>query len=157
MHRAAGMNPELPNVDQALFEVPAVDELLPAQRPSHPPRFLMLYGSARERSYSRLLTLEAARLLEAMGGERRIFDPRGLPLPDGAPDTPSQGAGTARARAAGPKAWSGRSPERHGAMTGHHEGADRLDPADGRRRAAHARQDAGGHASVRRLASRSTP
>jgi len=50
-------------------------------------RFLLLYGSLRERSYSRLVTFEAARLLEAMGGEVRIFDPTGLPLPDGAPPT----------------------------------------------------------------------
>ena len=47
----------------------------------------MLYGSLRERSYSKLATLEAARLLQAMGGEVKVFDPTGLPLPDGAPDT----------------------------------------------------------------------
>src|SRR4051794_21444416 len=87
MHRAAGMNPDLPNVDPALFQVPAVDELLPAQQPSHPPRILLLYGSARERSYSRLLTEEAARLLRAMGAEPKIFDPRGLPLPDDTPES----------------------------------------------------------------------
>jgi arsenical resistance protein ArsH len=46
-----------------------------------------LYGSARERSYSHLLTEEAARLLRAMGAEPRIFDPRGLPLPDDAPES----------------------------------------------------------------------
>jgi arsenic resistance protein ArsH len=39
----------------------------------------------RERSYSRLLTLEAARLLDYLGAETRVFDPHGLPLPDGAP------------------------------------------------------------------------
>ena len=47
----------------------------------------MLYGSLRERSYSKLLTLEAARLLEAMGAEVRVFDPLDLPQPDAAPDT----------------------------------------------------------------------
>jgi arsenic resistance protein ArsH len=47
----------------------------------------MLHGSLRERSYSQRLTFEAARLLEAMGAEVRIFDPRGLPLPGGAPDS----------------------------------------------------------------------
>lgn len=56
---------------------------------THPPRILMLYGSLRERSYSRLLTFEAARLLEHFGAEVRIYDPRELPLPDGAsPDHP---------------------------------------------------------------------
>lgn len=41
---------------------------------THPPRILMLYGSLRERSYSKLLTLEATRLLETMGAEIKIFD-----------------------------------------------------------------------------------
>ena len=52
---------------------------------SHAPRILLLYGSLRERSYSRFLTQEAARLLEFYGAETRIFDPRDLPMPDGAP------------------------------------------------------------------------
>jgi arsenical resistance protein ArsH len=47
----------------------------------------MLYGSLRQRSYSRFLTLEAARLLEAFGAEVKIFNPSGLPLPDDAPET----------------------------------------------------------------------
>jgi arsenical resistance protein ArsH len=47
---------------------------------------MLLYGSLRARSYSRFLTLEAARLLEAFGADTRIFDPSGLPLPDDAPD-----------------------------------------------------------------------
>ena len=47
----------------------------------------MLYGSLRERSYSKLLTLEATRLLEAMGAEVKVFDPLGLPQPDAAPDS----------------------------------------------------------------------
>ncbi|MBC8049159.1 MAG: arsenical resistance protein ArsH [Chitinophagales bacterium] len=50
--------------------------------PSHPPRVLLLYGSLRERSYSRLAVEEAARLLEYFGAETRIFDPSDLPLPD---------------------------------------------------------------------------
>jgi hypothetical protein len=49
------------------------------------PRILLLYGSLRERSYSRFLTMEAAQLLEAFGAETRIFNPSGLPLPDDAP------------------------------------------------------------------------
>ena len=76
-----------PALSAEQFDVPTQDRLV-ARRPSvHRPRFLMLYGSLRERSYSRLLTLEAVRLLEAMGGEVKVFDPTGLPLPDGAPDT----------------------------------------------------------------------
>jgi arsenic resistance protein ArsH len=77
----------------------------------------MLHGSLRERSYSRLLTLEAARLLEAMGGEVRVFDPTGLPLPDGAPDTDPK-VQELRQLAAWAEGMVWTSPERHGAMTG---------------------------------------
>ena len=76
------MNPDLPNVDAALLEAVDLERLAPAQRSTHAPRILLLYGSVRERSYSRLLTEEAARLLRSLGAETRIFDPRGLPLPD---------------------------------------------------------------------------
>lgn len=76
----------------------------------------MLYGSLRERSYSRLLTFEAARLLRAMGGEVRIFDPSGLPLPDGAPEAHEKVLELrALAEWAEGMVWS--SPERHGAMS----------------------------------------
>ena len=77
----------LPNVDTTLFDTPAGVRLSGAGASTHAPRFLLLYGSLRERSYSKLLTLEAARLLIAMGGEVRVFDPAGLPLPDAAPET----------------------------------------------------------------------
>src|SRR5919109_3248607 len=53
-----------------------------ADGPQHPPRILLLYGSLRERSYSRLVVEEAARLLRFFGAEPRIFDPSDLPLPD---------------------------------------------------------------------------
>ena len=48
----------------------------------HAPRILLLYGSLRKRSFSRLVIEESARLLERMGAEVRIFNPQGLPLPD---------------------------------------------------------------------------
>ncbi|ODU11124.1 MAG: arsenical resistance protein ArsH [Rubrivivax sp. SCN 71-131] len=106
-----------PNLDPALFDRPTASRLAGVGTSTHAPRFLMLYGSLRERSYSKLLTLEAARLLRAMGGEVRIFDPTGLPLPDGAPDTHPkvQELRDAAAWAEG-MVWT--SPERHGAMTG---------------------------------------
>ena len=47
-----------------------------------PPRILLLYGSLRERSFSRFAVEEAARLLRFFGAETRIFDPSDLPLPD---------------------------------------------------------------------------
>lgn len=77
----------------------------------------MLYGSLRERSYSRLLTFEAARLLAAMGGEVRIFDPTGLPMPDGAPATHPK-VEELRGLADWSEGMVWCSPERHGAMTG---------------------------------------
>jgi arsenical resistance protein ArsH len=107
----------LPNIDAALFERPSLDHCLPATRATHAPRFLLLYGSLRERSFSRLLTEEAARLLQAMGGEARIFDPTGLPLPDGAPDTHPKVA-ELRELAVWAEGMVWCSPERHGAMTG---------------------------------------
>jgi arsenic resistance protein ArsH len=84
---------------------------------THAPRFLLLYGSLRERSYSRLLTFEAARLLQALGGEVRIFDPAGLPLPDSVPDSHPKVA-ELREAAAWSEGMVWTSPERHGAMTG---------------------------------------
>jgi arsenic resistance protein ArsH len=106
-----------PALSADLFDVPTPDRLV-ARRPSlHRPHFLMLHGSLRERSYSRLLTLEAARLLEAMGGEVRVFDPTGLPLPDGAPDTDPK-VQELRQLAAWAEGMVWTSPERHGAMTG---------------------------------------
>jgi len=107
----------LPHIDAELFDVPSGKRFAAVGRSTHAPRFLMLYGSLRERSYSKLLTFEAARLLTAMGGEVRIFDPTGLPLPDGAPDTHSkvQELRDAAVWAEG-MVWT--SPERHGAMTG---------------------------------------
>lgn len=77
----------------------------------------MLYGSLRARSYSRLLTFEAARLLEAMGGEVQVFDPTGLPLPDGAPDSHTK-VQELRDLVAWSEGMVWCSPERHGAMTG---------------------------------------
>ena len=93
-------------------------ERLAARTPSqHRPRFLMLYGSLRERSYSRLLTFEAARLLRGMGGEVKIFDPTGLPLPDAEPDTHPK-VQELRKLAAWSEGMVWTSPERHGSMTG---------------------------------------
>lgn len=107
----------LPNVDTELFALPTLEQLSPPARATHPPRFLLLYGSLRKRSFSKLLTLEAARLLEAMGAETRIFDPSGLPLPDAEPDThPKVQELRQLAQWAEGMVWS--SPERHGAMSG---------------------------------------
>ena len=108
---------QLPNVDAAEFRIPTIEALTPATRAGHPPRILLLYGSLRTRSFSRLLTVEAARLLEAMGCETRIYHPGGLPLPDDAADNHPK-VQELRALAAWSDGMVWTSPERHGAMTG---------------------------------------
>ena len=106
-----------PALQSELFDVPDQGRLTVREPSKHRPRFLMLYGSLRARSYSRLLTFEAARLLEAMGGEVKIFDPSGLPLPDDATEThPKVQELRELATWAEGMVWC--SPERHGAMTG---------------------------------------
>ena len=108
---------KLPNLDVSCFKFPEQALLSPKQVSTHPPRILMLYGSLRERSYSKLLTLEAASLLEAMGAEVKVFDPLGLPQPDAAPDThPKVKELRDLANWSEGMVWC--SPERHGAMTG---------------------------------------
>ena len=104
-------------LEESCFERPAQALLRPGQYASHPPKILLLYGSLRERSYSKLLTLEAARLLEAMGAEVRIIDPLDLPQPDAAPEShPRVVALREAAASCEGMVWC--SPERHGAMTG---------------------------------------
>ncbi len=108
---------DLPNVRPELFRVPDAARLRPAAASAHPPRILLLYGSLRKRSFSRLVVEEAARLLRAMGAETRIFNPSGLPLPDDAPDThPKVVELRVLCQWAEGMVWC--SPERHGAMTG---------------------------------------
>ena len=106
----------LPNVNAALFHVPSLDRLIPAAPARHPPRILLLYGSLRERSYSRLLTLEAERLLKRLGAETRVYHADGLPLPDGAPvEHPKVAELRELTLWSEGQVWC--SPERHGAMS----------------------------------------
>lgn len=109
------MPSDLPNVAADCLDVPTIDQLH-AMPSTHPPRILLLYGSLRERAYSRLLTLEAERLLKYFGAETRVFDPHGLPLPDGAVvNHPKvQELRDLSAWSEG-QVWT--SPERHGAMS----------------------------------------
>jgi arsenical resistance protein ArsH len=107
---------DVPNIAANAFVVPDL-AALGVRAEKDPPRILILYGSLRVRSFSRFLSMEAARLLETLGAEVRIFNPTGLPLPDDAPaehpkvqelrDLSSWSEG---------QVWC--SPERHGAMTG---------------------------------------
>lgn len=108
--------PDLPAAKLEHLELPDL-EALRVPFSHHAPRILVLYGSLRAVSYSRLLAREAARLLEYFGAEVRIFDPEGLPLPDGAPtDHPKVRELRELSQWSEGQVWV--SPERHGAMSG---------------------------------------
>lgn len=95
------------------------DLLTPCQQASsHPPQILVLYGSLRERSFSRLAAEESARVLEHMGAEVRFFDPKGLPLYDGgtSADHPKVQELRDLMQWSEGQVWS--SPEIHGNMSG---------------------------------------
>lgn len=106
-----------PALDEGSFRNIDHEALSRAALSSHRPRILLLHGSLRARSYSRLLNEEAARILRRFGCETRIFDPAGLPLAEGAPDDHPKVAELREA-----VIWSEGmvwcSPERHGAMSG---------------------------------------
>ncbi|MEM6289692.1 MAG: arsenical resistance protein ArsH [Myxococcota bacterium] len=82
-----------------------------------PPKILMLYGSLRERSYSRLLAEEAARVLEGLGCEVRFFHSHDLPLKaPGLEDHPKVQELRELSLWSEGQVWS--CPEMHGAITG---------------------------------------
>ncbi len=108
---------DLPALSPAYALTPTLEALTTKARASHPPRFLLLYGSLRERSFSRLMIEEADRLLRSMGAETRIYDPRGLPQPDDAsPDHPKVTELREASLWSEGHVWC--SPERHGQITG---------------------------------------
>jgi arsenic resistance protein ArsH len=83
----------------------------------HPPRILFLYGSLRERSYSRLLAEEAARIIQEFGAEVKVFDPRELPIYGSVPDShPKVQELRELSLWSEGQVWT--SPEMHGQITG---------------------------------------
>jgi arsenic resistance protein ArsH len=107
---------ELPNVRPDQLDMPTLGKLEPRGEFTHPPRILMLYGSLRERSFSRFLTEEAARILEHLGAEVKIFDPTELPMVGSVPEThPKVAELRALCLWSEGQVWC--SPERHGAVT----------------------------------------
>ncbi|MFL0802994.1 MAG: arsenical resistance protein ArsH [Agarilytica sp.] len=108
---------DLPNIDQECLHAIDHDKLFDPERSQHKPKILLLYGSLRTRSFSRLAIEEAARILEYFGAEVRTFNPSGLPLPDDA-DEEHPKVQELREMAVWSEGMVWCSPERHGAMTG---------------------------------------
>ena len=106
-----------PNINEAAFTPIDVDALFPTERSKHPVKILLLYGSLRKTSYSRLVAEEAARILDRLGAEVKFYDPTGLPLVDEVNgDHPKVKELHDMVKWCEGMVWS--SPERHGAMTG---------------------------------------
>ncbi|WP_086384015.1 arsenical resistance protein ArsH [Caballeronia sordidicola] len=110
------MRPDLPNISPTHLDTPDFAKLESRPVSQHPPRILLLYGSLRPTSYSRLLTLEAARLLQTFGAEVRVFDPHDLPMVDSVqPDHPKVVELRQLSQWSEGQVWC--SPERHGTLT----------------------------------------
>lgn len=110
------MTDDLPALNRALL--PGALTLPAAADPGHAPRILILYGSLRARSFSRLSAEEAGRILTHLGAEVRFFDPAGLPLVDDNADADHPRVRALRDLVAWSEGMVWSSPERHGAMTG---------------------------------------
>ncbi|RSB49939.1 arsenical resistance protein ArsH [Acinetobacter soli] len=105
----------LPNIDFNHLEQPTLDKVQ-AKELDHSPRILLLYGSNREVSYSRLAVQEAGRILEHFGAEVKIFHPMGLPLPEDA-NTEHPKVKELHELLAWSEGMIWCSPERHGSMS----------------------------------------
>lgn len=116
-NRCIKMIDDLPNLDAAHIDLRSIEQLDTAARSSHPPRILLLYGSLRARSYSKYLTLEAARILQYFGAETQVFDPHDLPMVDSVDaDHPKVQELRRLSLWSEGQVWC--SPERHGTLTG---------------------------------------
>ena len=105
----------LPNIDETQFDIPTFEKRQSTQV-DHAPRILLLYGSLRKRSFSRLVIEECARLLTRMGAEVKIFNPQGLPQTDTEDENhPKVKELRDLMMWSEGQVWC--SPERHGSMT----------------------------------------
>lgn len=107
-----------PSLDEASFAAIDRDRLLASQISTHPPRILILYGSLRTRSFSRLAAEEAGRILTRLGAEVRFYNPSGLPQVDDGVDATHPKVRELRDLVGWSEGMVWSSPERHGAMTG---------------------------------------
>ena len=112
----SAMTTDTPQLDKAAFR--GIDHEKLASTDTSPIRIALLYGSLRERSYSRFAVEEAARILGMFGAECRIFNPSGLPLPDDGADASHPKVAELRDLITWSEGMVWCSPERHGAMTG---------------------------------------
>tara|TARA_R110000787_G_scaffold226246_1_gene334040 strand:+ start:2399 stop:3112 length:714 start_codon:yes stop_codon:yes gene_type:complete len=111
------MDMEMPALADDHFGPIELDKLFRRNPDAHPPRILLLHGSVRARSFSRLANEEAARILQRLGCETRAFDASGLPLADDADDSHPKVA-ELRDLVIWSEGMVWCSPERHGAMSG---------------------------------------
>src|SRR5579875_2936178 len=110
------MSSDLRNVTLPLLDTPDLEKLKPRAVSTHAPRILLLYGSLRPTSFSRLLTLEAERVLQHFGAETKVFDPHDLPIADSVPaDHPKVVELRKLSEWSEGQVWC--SPERHGTLT----------------------------------------
>lgn len=107
----------MPNLVRSAVDMPNFDKLKVEQPSTHAPRILLLYGSLREKSLSRGVIEESARILQMLGAEVKIFNPKGLPFPDEADQThPKVQELLELVNWSEGQVWC--SPERHGSITG---------------------------------------
>ena len=111
------MTNELPNIVLSELKPIKVDTLNSTDAWSHQPRILLLYGSLRRVSYSRLVAEECSRILQALGAQTKIYNPKDLPLPDSV-DSSHPKVQELRELAKWSEGMVWVSPERHGSMTG---------------------------------------
>ena len=114
-HQFSPHDSSLPNVSDDQLHVPDFS-LTQSTNLDHPVRILLLYGSLRKRSFSRLVIEEAARLLVHFGADVKIFNPEGLPQTDTADHHhPKVKELLELMMWSEGQVWC--SPERHGSMT----------------------------------------
>ena len=108
---------DLPQMNDDMFHPLDETRLFPS-RVNSPVKILILYGSLRSRSFSRLAAEEGARILEKLGAEVRFYNPSGLPLADDNADADHPKVAELRDLVTWCDGMVWSSPERHGSMTG---------------------------------------